>query len=80
MNNEDGISSSSAAHYEFVVMGSTGNIYTVSIGNLVQCSCPDHAKGNLCKHIPNIMFMHKEDLSKQLLSVISYTYEKCDCY
>jgi hypothetical protein len=35
----------------FVVLGSTGNVYTVTIETLPNCSCPDHAKGNLCKHI-----------------------------
>lgn len=36
---------------DFVVLGSTGNIYNVHIGTIPSCSCPDHAKGNLCKHI-----------------------------
>ena len=36
---------------EFVVLGSTGNIYNVTIQRLANCTCPDHAKGNLCKHI-----------------------------
>ena len=37
---------------EFVVMGSTGNIYNVKIGKIASCTCPDHAKGHgLCKHI-----------------------------
>ena len=36
---------------QFVVLGSTGNVYDVAIGRAPHCSCPDHAKGNLCKHI-----------------------------
>ena len=36
---------------EFVVLGSTGNVYTVSIQRIPSCTCPDYAKGNLCKHI-----------------------------
>lgn len=37
---------------EFVVLGSTGNVYTVTIRRLPKCTCPDHAKGNtLCKHV-----------------------------
>lgn len=36
---------------DFVVLGSTGNVYTVTIQRLPHCTCPDHAKGNLCKHI-----------------------------
>ncbi|RXK39489.1 hypothetical protein M231_03157 [Tremella mesenterica] len=36
----------------FKVLGSTGNVYTVIIGFLQQCDCPDSAKGNTpCKHI-----------------------------
>jgi hypothetical protein len=35
----------------FAVLGSTGNIYHVMISRTPSCSCPDHAKGNLCKHI-----------------------------
>ncbi|GAX11775.1 E3 ubiquitin-protein ligase ZSWIM2 [Fistulifera solaris] len=35
----------------FVVLGSTGNVYEVTIRRSPHCSCPDHAKGNLCKHI-----------------------------
>lgn len=36
---------------KFVVLGSTGNVYDVVTGRMPTCSCPDHAKGNLCKHI-----------------------------
>jgi len=36
---------------EFVILGSTGNVYTVQICQIPSCTCPDHAKGNLCKHI-----------------------------
>jgi len=32
------------------IVGSTGNIYTVTIGHLPTCTCPDSAKGNECKH------------------------------
>ena len=40
---------------EYAVLGSTGNVYTITIGTLNECSCPDFAKGNLCKHIMFIM-------------------------
>ena len=40
---------------DFVVLGSTGNVYTVRITQIPTCSCPDHAKGNLCKHILFVM-------------------------
>lgn len=37
---------------EYVVMGSTGNIYNVLIANTPSCTCPDHmTRGNRCKHI-----------------------------
>lgn len=36
---------------DFVVLGSTGNVYDVDIGPIPNCTCPDHQKGNLCKHI-----------------------------
>jgi hypothetical protein len=35
----------------FIVLGSTGNVYKVGIQRVPHCTCPDHAKGNLCKHI-----------------------------
>lgn len=37
-------------HEEIDIVGTTGNIYTVTIGRLPECTCPDHAKGNECKH------------------------------
>ena len=36
---------------EFVVLGSIGNLYTVTISRQPDCTCPDFHKGNLCKHI-----------------------------
>lgn len=36
---------------EFVVLGSTGNVYNVKISHLPSCSCPDSSKGHHCKHI-----------------------------
>jgi divalent metal cation (Fe/Co/Zn/Cd) transporter len=32
------------------IVGSTGNIYTVTISHLPSCTCPDSLKGNECKH------------------------------
>jgi hypothetical protein len=40
---------------EFTVLGSTGNVYTVTVRREPHCTCPDHAKGNLCKHIIFVM-------------------------
>ncbi|KAH8928755.1 hypothetical protein BT69DRAFT_1212462 [Atractiella rhizophila] len=36
---------------EFKVLGSTGNVYTVTITHVPTCTCPDAQKGNHCKHI-----------------------------
>jgi hypothetical protein len=36
---------------EIAIVGSTGNIYTVTISHLPSCTCPDHANGNQCKHV-----------------------------
>ncbi|KAI0681877.1 hypothetical protein BC835DRAFT_1001369 [Cytidiella melzeri] len=36
---------------EFQVLGSTGNVYTVTIQKVPSCNCPDALKGNQCKHI-----------------------------
>ncbi|KDQ28578.1 hypothetical protein PLEOSDRAFT_1102621 [Pleurotus ostreatus PC15] len=36
---------------EFSVLGSTGNVYTVTIDKVPSCTCPDSLKGNHCKHI-----------------------------
>lgn len=36
---------------EFSVLGSTGNVYTVTIDKTPRCNCPDALKGNHCKHI-----------------------------
>ncbi|KAG6911411.1 hypothetical protein DXG01_016508 [Tephrocybe rancida] len=35
----------------FSVLGSTGNVYTVTIDSTPRCNCPDALKGNHCKHI-----------------------------
>ncbi|GAA5984209.1 hypothetical protein JCM10908_006091 [Rhodotorula pacifica] len=36
---------------QFKVLGSTGNLYSVKVGNLPSCDCPDGSKGNHCKHL-----------------------------
>mmetsp|Transcript_47624 Transcript_47624/g.101201 ORF Transcript_47624/g.101201 Transcript_47624/m.101201 type:complete len:278 (-) Transcript_47624:88-921(-) len=33
------------------VLGSTGNVYEVTIAKVPGCNCPDAMKGNLCKHL-----------------------------
>jgi hypothetical protein len=36
---------------EYVVLGATGNVYNVEISRHPTCDCPDHVRGNLCKHV-----------------------------
>ena len=37
---------------EYVIMGSTGNVYNVNITNDPTCTCPDYTNhANRCKHI-----------------------------
>ncbi|KAJ3507230.1 hypothetical protein NLJ89_g6425 [Agrocybe chaxingu] len=36
---------------KFTILGSTNNVYTVTIEHLPRCNCPDAVKGNHCKHI-----------------------------
>lgn len=38
------------AREEIDIVGSTGNIYRVTIGHIPTCTCPDHLKGHECKH------------------------------
>ena len=33
------------------MLGSTGNVYNVIIAKFPSCTCPDFARGHLCKHI-----------------------------
>ncbi|KAG8527989.1 uncharacterized protein KY384_006905 [Bacidia gigantensis] len=37
------------------VAGTTGNIYSVHIAHEPSCTCPDHLKGNQCKHIVYVL-------------------------
>ncbi|KAH8697285.1 putative RING finger domain protein [Talaromyces proteolyticus] len=37
------------------MVGTTGNIYTVTISTTPWCSCPDSSKGNQCKHIVYVL-------------------------
>eukprot|EP00565_Helicotheca_tamesis_P005544 CAMPEP_0185741280 /NCGR_PEP_ID=MMETSP1171-20130828/38874_1 /TAXON_ID=374046 /ORGANISM="Helicotheca tamensis, Strain CCMP826" /LENGTH=293 /DNA_ID=CAMNT_0028413239 /DNA_START=14 /DNA_END=892 /DNA_ORIENTATION=- len=43
------------ASVTLAVLGSTGNVYDVVLCKVPSCTCPDHAKGNLCKHILFVM-------------------------
>ncbi|THU75865.1 hypothetical protein K435DRAFT_905794 [Dendrothele bispora CBS 962.96] len=54
---------------EFTVQGSTGNVYTVTIDEVSHCDCPDHLKGNRCKHI---LFIFVKVLQVPLTSGLWY--------
>ncbi|EKM82298.1 hypothetical protein AGABI1DRAFT_34029 [Agaricus bisporus var. burnettii JB137-S8] len=55
---------------EFKVLGSTANVYTVTIDHKPKCSCPDNAiRGNHCKHI---MFIFLKVLLVPITSHIWY--------
>ncbi|KAF8206911.1 hypothetical protein K438DRAFT_1668215 [Mycena galopus ATCC 62051] len=56
---------------EFKVLGSTGNIYTVTIQHKPSCDCPDAQKGNHCKHI---LFIYLKVL--QVTQSSGYWYQK----
>ncbi|KAJ7494832.1 hypothetical protein B0H11DRAFT_2003546 [Mycena galericulata] len=56
---------------EFQVLGSTGNIYTVTIQQNPSCDCPDAQKGNHCKHI---LFIYLKVL--QVTQASGYWYQR----
>jgi len=56
---------------EFSVLGSTGNVYTVTIDHKPRCNCPDAVKGNHCKHI---LFIFLKVL--QVAQASGYWYQK----
>ena len=50
--NQVSASGLAALRVEFVVLGSTGNIYTVTICRLPSCTCVDHLeRKTVCKHL-----------------------------
>ncbi|KAH7442948.1 hypothetical protein KP509_02G009400 [Ceratopteris richardii] len=49
------LSGSPPSECEFFVLGATGNVYTVRLALRPSCTCPDYAKGNICKHILFVM-------------------------
>jgi hypothetical protein len=59
---------------KITVAGSTGNVYTVSIGLVPSCDCPHAKKGNQCKHIIYVMLRvlkAREEVAYQLALVSS---------
>jgi len=58
---------------DYKVLGSTGNVYDVHIGQLPTCSCPDSSRGSLCKHV---IFV----LCRVLDQVSCFTFTLCFYY
>jgi len=50
-------SSNESISREYKVLGQTANVYTIVITHIPTCTCPDYAKGHLCKHI--IFVLHR---------------------
>jgi len=48
-------SSTTSSSVTLSVLGSTGNVYEVTLSKIPSCTCPDHMKGNLCKHLLFVM-------------------------
>ena len=74
---------------EYAVLGSTGNVYQITIGTLHHCTCPDFAKGNLCKHVMFVLLkvLRVDSNSKYVmhLPLTVYVYKQrnaicCDRY
>ncbi|KAK9841932.1 hypothetical protein WJX84_004500 [Apatococcus fuscideae] len=40
---------------DFNVLGATANVYKVRVSRHPSCTCPDHGKGNVCKHLLFVM-------------------------
>ncbi|CRG85488.1 hypothetical protein PISL3812_02542 [Talaromyces islandicus] len=60
------------------MVGTTGNLYTVTISSQPSCSCPDAKKGNQCKHIVYVLvnvLKAREDLQYQLAFLSSELQE-----
>ena len=56
---------------EFLVMGTTGNVYTVTIENEPSCTCPDfQLRQRRCKHIFFILMRVMKD--KKYMTTLSY--------
>ncbi|KNG52339.1 RING finger domain containing protein (Znf1) [Stemphylium lycopersici] len=63
-----------APEEKVIVAGSTGNVYTISVGLVPSCDCPHAKKGNQCKHIVYVMLRvlkAREDIAYQLALISS---------
>ena len=53
----------------YLIMGNSGNTYTVTISNMPSCTCPDYTtRGNRCKHIYFVLI--------RIMNIYNYTDEE----
>ena len=53
----------------YLIMGNSGNTYTVTISNEPSCTCPDYtSRGNRCKHIYFVLI--------RIMNTINYEEEE----
>ena len=53
----------------YLIMGNSGNTYTVKISNMPSCTCPDYTtRGNRCKHIYFVLI--------RIMNIYNYTDEE----
>lgn len=51
---------------QYLIMGNSGNTYTVTISNQPTCTCPDYTtRGNRCKHIYFVLI--------RIMNILNYT-------
>lgn len=75
---------------KYAIMGSTGNVYTVTISSIPNCTCPDHqVRHKRCKHIYFVLLRimkqtnvdkgeyTKDDLEKMFNSIPEITKILC---
>lgn len=60
-------------HRDYLIMGSTGNVYTVTISDKYKCTCPDHVRRKVqCKHIYFVL-VRVLKVNSRFLTVKKYT-------
>lgn len=71
LSQKDATTQRSGMARSYAVLGSTGNVYHVKICKNPTCTCPDCAKGHVCKHIMLVM------LNVLKVETQSLAYQKC---
>lgn len=62
---------------EVYIVGTTGNIYRVTIAKEPTCTCPDARKGNQCKHVVYVCSTSHWQRVRQLTDTIELGVGKC---